>query len=127
RKLLGGGMRQAGVLAAAGLIALEKGPARLEEDHRNARLLAELLAVNPEVDVGPERGRTNILMVGIARTGLVASELTPLLASAGLLVSSLHPLQLRLVTHLDISEAQIREAARIFNTVLESRRLQAIS
>jgi len=111
RKLLGGGMRQVGVLAAAGLIALEKMPAGLAEDHRNARLLADLLQKIPGLDVVPEAVRTNILMAGIARTGMDSGILTGLLKKDGVLVSALDATRLRLVTHKDVSREQIYEAA----------------
>ena len=113
RKLLGGGMRQVGVLAAAGLIALEKMPARLAEDHQNARLLAELLQKVAELDVEPEKVATNILMVGIARTGFDSSEVTGRLKDAGVLVSALDATRLRLVTHNDVNRAQILQAAEV--------------
>jgi threonine aldolase len=111
RKLLGGGMRQVGVLAAAGLIALETMPARLAEDHRNARLLAELLQKVAALDVEPEKVRTNILMAGIARTGLDSRVLTGQLKDAGVLVSALDASRLRLVTHNDINREEILQAA----------------
>jgi len=111
RKLLGGGMRQVGVLAAAGLIALEKMPAGLAEDHRNARLLADLLQKIPGLDVVPEAVRTNILMAGIARTGMDSGILTGLLKKDGVLVSALDATRLRLVTHKDVSREQIYAAA----------------
>jgi threonine aldolase len=113
RKLLGGGMRQVGVLAAAGLIALEKMPARLAEDHQNARLLAELLQKVAALDVEPEKVRSNILMAGIARTGLDSSVLTGRLKDAGVLVSALDATRLRLVTHNDVSREEILQAAEI--------------
>src|SRR5207249_12144046 len=70
RKMLGGGMRQVGVLAAAGLIALEQMPERLGEDHANARLLATGLATIPGVSINPESVQTNILVFDISATGV---------------------------------------------------------
>src|SRR5207247_3998005 len=75
RKVFGGGMRQAGVLAAAGLIALEQGPQRLEEDHRNARYLAEGLSRIPGVKIDPAKVQTNILVFDVAGTGMNANEI----------------------------------------------------
>ncbi len=118
RKMLGGGMRQAGVLAAAGLIALEKMPARLIEDHQNARLLADLLNEIPELDVEPSKVRTNIFMVGISRTGLNSEQLAACLKERGVLVSQLDPARIRLVTHNDVNRAQMYEAAGIIKGVL---------
>jgi threonine aldolase len=111
RKMLGGGMRQAGVLAAAGLIALEKMPARLAEDHRNARLLADLLHEIPGLDVEPGKVITNIMMVGIGRTGLDSTTIVNHLKEQRVLVSALDAFRLRLVTHNDVNHAQIRKAA----------------
>src|SRR4029077_6417953 len=69
RKLFGGGMRQAGILAAAGLIALEKSPSRLHEDHANAKLLAEGIAQIPELKIDPNKVRTNIVIFDCEKTG----------------------------------------------------------
>ena len=70
RKRLGGGMRQAGVLAAAGLIAMEEMPARLHEDHENASWIAERLAKIPGISLDPEKVGTNIVVFDVAGTGL---------------------------------------------------------
>jgi threonine aldolase len=122
RKLLGGGMRQAGVLAAAGLIALETMPARLKEDHQNARLLADLLKKIPVLDLDPEKIRTNILMAGISRTGLDSDSLSILLRKRGVLVSLLNRTSIRLVTHRNVTRDQILQAAAIIKNVLEVQR-----
>jgi len=111
-------MRQVGVLAAAGLIALEKMPSRLKEDHKNARLLADLLREVPDLDVDPEKVRTNILMVGIARTGLDSSQLAGQLKKMDLLVSALDSSRLRFVTHNDISRQQIYQAVETIKRVV---------
>src|SRR5437867_8363416 len=79
RKMLGGGMRQVGVLAAAGLIALEQMPERLGEDHANARLLATGLATIPGVTINPESVQTNILVFDISATGMETMKLSWLL------------------------------------------------
>lgn len=118
RKMLGGGMRQAGVLAAAGLISLEKMPARLPEDHRNARLLADLIAGNPLIDVEPEKVCTNILMAGVKRTGFGSDEISAALKERGVLVSLLDAERIRLVTHNDVNREQIYQAADIINSVI---------
>ena len=121
RKMFGGGMRQVGVLAAAGLIALEKMPARLVEDHRNARLLADLLSRTPVLDVEPEKVRTNILMVGISRTGLDSERAAAALKESGVLVSLLDAARIRLVTHNDVTRDQSIQAADIIKRVLGER------
>src|SRR5215470_10239553 len=74
RKALGGGMRQAGVLAAAGLIALEEMPKRLHEDHANARLLADGLAKIPNLKISPEKVKTNIVIFDISATGMTTEQ-----------------------------------------------------
>jgi threonine aldolase len=121
RKMLGGGMRQVGVLAAAGLIALEKMPARLAEDHANARLLAEELSEILVLEVQPDQVRTNIVVVGIARTGYSSSRILELLKKQGLLSGTVDTATLRLLTHLDVSREQIHQAARIFKDVLKGQ------
>jgi threonine aldolase len=121
RKMLGGGMRQAGILAAAGLVALETMPARLIEDHQNARELANLLAELPELDLEPAKVCTNILMVGILRTGLNSEQLAALLKENGVLVSLLDSTRIRLVTHKDMSREQVHQAAEIIKTVLKEQ------
>ncbi len=119
RKMLGGGMRQIGGLAAAGLIALEKMPARLAEDHANAKLLAELLRGIKGLDVHPEKVFTNVVVVGIAGTGRDSSAMAAALKGRGLLSGTVDESTLRLLTHLDVTREQIPEAARIFQEVLE--------
>jgi len=121
RKMLGGGMRQVGVLAAAGLIALEKMPARLAEDHGNAKLLAQELSEIPVLDVQPDQVCTNIVVVGIARTGYSSSGMVERLKKQGLLSGSVDAATLRLLTHLDVSREQIHQAARIFGDVLQGQ------
>ena len=110
RKALGGGMRQAGVLAAAGLIALEQGPARLHEDHTNARLLAEALANMEGVAIDLDAVETNIVIFRL--TGrLSAAELVARLKKRGILASTVGPDAIRLVTHLDVDRAACVTAA----------------
>ena len=119
RKMMGGGMRQIGVLAAAGIIALEKMPSRLSEDHANAKLLAELLSKIPGLEVHPERVRTNIVVVGIQKTGHDSSAFLKLLKQRGVLSGTVDENTLRLLTHLDVNRTQIVQAAQIFRDVLE--------
>jgi threonine aldolase len=118
RKMLGGGMRQAGVIAAAGIIALEKMPARLYEDHVRARLLADLLAQFPSLEVEPAKVQTNIVIVGVSRTGYGSGGLSGLLKTKGLLVGTVDATTIRLLTHLDVGNEQIYRAAGIFKEVL---------
>jgi threonine aldolase len=119
RKALGGGMRQAGVLAAAGLIALEQGPKRLHEDHANARLLAEALAKMESVEIDPDAVETNIAIFRL--TGrLSAQELVARLKARGILTSSLGPDSIRLVTHLDVDRASCVRAAEALREEIEA-------
>lgn len=103
RKMLGGGMRQAGVLAAAGLIALEKMPGRLHEDHANAKLLAEGLAQMPGISLDPDKVQTNIVIFDISGTGLNTTEFTQRLRERGVLAMGLNSNQVRMVTHYDVT------------------------
>src|SRR5439155_3851220 len=87
RKMLGGGMRQAGVLAAAGLIALEESPKGLPEDHANAKLLAEGFAALPGVKIEPEKVVTNIVIFEVSETGMTADGICAQLQARGVLGS----------------------------------------
>jgi threonine aldolase len=102
RKCLGGGMRQAGVLAAAGLIALEQSPRHLGEDHRNARMMARGLAAIPGIQIDPAKVQTNIVMFDISGTGLPAAEISARLKERGVLINPISPTLMRLVTHYDV-------------------------
>ncbi len=118
RKMLGGGMRQVGVLAAAGLIALEQMPARLNEDHANAKLLAQLLQAIPKLDVDPANVQTNIVVVGVARSGHDAGRVVSLLRKGGVLAGTVDETTLRLLTHLDVNREQMYLTAKVFGEVL---------
>jgi threonine aldolase len=110
RKLLGGGMRQAGVLAAAGLVALEETPPRLKEDHANARRLAEGVAELPGVKIDPERVRTNIVIFDVSGTGLAADAICARVRSShGVLCSGFGD-SIRMVTHYDVSRDDVEVA-----------------
>jgi threonine aldolase len=110
RKTFGGGMRQAGVLAAAGLIALEKMVDRLEEDHANARWLARGLAEIPGVSVDPERVQTNIIIFDIGDTAGGTGELSRRLKLRGVLANGISPREMRMVTHYAVSRADMETA-----------------
>ncbi|HXN49779.1 MAG TPA: GntG family PLP-dependent aldolase [Bryobacteraceae bacterium] len=113
RKRLGGGMRQAGVLAAAGLIALEEGPARLSEDHANARFLADAFSRIKGIQIAHEV-QTNIVIFDVAGTGLAAADLSARLKSLGVLMNPVRGSLMRFVTHLDVTRADCEAAAEIF-------------
>jgi threonine aldolase len=119
RKALGGGMRQAGVLAAAGLIALEQMPARLHEDHANARFLAEALSHLDDVILDPQTVETNILIFKLAG-GLRAQDVVDRLKARGVLAGSVGPDSIRLVTHYDVSRNACIAAADILAAEIEA-------
>lgn len=107
RKRLGGGMRQVGILAAAGLIALEDGPKRLHEDHENARSLAEGLAKIENIELKVDSVATNIVVFDISRTGTRSPELCVRLKEKNILAVGIDHRTMRMVTHLDVSAADI--------------------
>ncbi|MBI3472543.1 MAG: low specificity L-threonine aldolase [Candidatus Solibacter usitatus] len=113
RKRLGGGMRQAGVLAAAGLIALEEHPARLAADHLHARLLAEALARIPGIQVDPAKVQTNIVIFDVSGTGLAPAEFSRKLKERGVLMNGISATQMRLVTHSDVDRGMAEQAAAV--------------
>jgi len=116
RKMFGGGMRQAGILAAGALYALEHHRDRLAEDHANARRLAEGLAGAAGLAVDPDAVETNIVMVGT--TDVTASDLVERLRAAGVLVLPRDAETIRAVTNLNVSASQIEEAVAVFAAVL---------
>ena len=117
RKVLGGGMRQAGVLAAAGLVALETMTARLAEDHANARHLAEGLCAVPGIQLTPDSVRTNIVFINLAPSAPPATEIVARMQTQGVRMLATGPRQIRAVTHYGISEEDIDRAVR---AVIES-------
>jgi threonine aldolase len=123
RKALGGGMRQVGVLAAAGLIALEQMPARLHEDHANARLLAEALSNIECVTIDVDSVETNIVIFRIT-AGLSAAELVTRLKARGILASTVGPDAIRLVTHYDVDRAACVTAAEALTEEIAEARAQ---
>jgi len=118
RKALGGGMRQAGILAAAGLIALEEGPLRLHEDHANARLLADAIAACEGVNIDLPSVQTNIVFFTL-KDGRDAPAFVAALKSQGILCSAIGPHAVRLVTHLDVSREQCEGCATILIRLLK--------
>lgn len=112
RKILGGGMRQAGILAAAGLYALEHNIGRLREDHEKAAYLAAELSTIPGVEIDRESVQTNIIIMSVEKTGKQPAELLERLKKKGVLFSHGNFMGLRAVTHMDVSMEEVREAAR---------------
>lgn len=121
RKLLGGGMRQAGILAAAALLAIEKSPERLHEDHENAHRLADALAAMPGVTLDPSSVRTNIVIFGVEKSGKTAAEISAGLRKQGVLASGVEKYALRVVTHVDVDGAGIERAIAAMKAVLGAK------
>nr|MBP6822275.1 hypothetical protein [Acidobacteriota bacterium] len=118
RKMLGGGMRQVGILAAAGMIALEESPKLLAEDHANAKRLAEGLAELSGVKIDPERVQTNIAIFDIAATGVSTAQMTAELKACGVLANGINAREMRMVTHYDVSHEDIEQTIKITKDIL---------
>lgn len=118
RKLLGGGMRQVGVLAAAGLLALEESPGQLALDHQKARRLAEGLAEMPGIAIEPERVVTNIVIFDISATGWTTAAFASALKARGVLANGISPREMRFVTHGDVSAGEIEQTLAVISAIL---------
>ncbi len=127
RKRLGGGMRQAGILAAAGLIAIEEHPAKLATDHANARFLAEALSKIPGVKIDPRKVQTNIVIYDVSPSGIAAADFSKRLKEKGVLMNAVNATSLRAVTHYDVSREQIELAlAAVSEIAQEKHAVQAV-
>ena len=113
RRMLGGAMRQVGILAAAGLYGLDHGLARLAEDHANARRIAERLAKSPRIELDLATVQTNILVFRLAPEAPDAATLVERSRQRGVLIMAFGPRTIRAVTHLDVSSGQCARAADI--------------
>lgn len=111
RKALGGGMRQAGILAAAGLVAIEQSPANIPAVHANARFLADALAAMPGISIDPAAVETNIVFFDIAGTGLGTDAFLGSLRADGVHALGFRPSRVRMVTHQDLDRADCERAA----------------
>jgi threonine aldolase len=118
RKLLGGGMRQVGVLAAAGIVALEESPKSLHADHENARRLAEGLARIPGITIDAETVVTNIVIFSVAETGIPAATICEELARQGILCGPRDRFTIRMVTHHDVNRAGVERALAAIGSVV---------
>ena len=119
RKRMGGGMRQVGILAAAGLIALEDGTARLHEDHKNARRLAEGLAEINGIKIDLDSVVTNIVVFDISGTGLTSPDLCNRLKEKNILAVGIDDKTMRMVTHLDVSAKDVNTTVEILEMICE--------
>jgi threonine aldolase len=118
RRMYGGAMRQAGILAAAGIYALEHHIGRLKDDHYNAKRLARKLQQIPAVTINPQHVESNIIIFDIIGHRLCPSELVAALRSEHVLINAVGGTSFRAVTHLDVSTRQIDAAADAFARIL---------
>jgi threonine aldolase len=121
RKALGGGMRQAGILAAAGLIALEKSPSRLHEDHDNAKFLAKGLSAVPGVKIDLATVQTNILIFDVSGTGITAQEFSKRLGERNVLAGAVNKELMRFVTHCDVNRSDCEQALEAVESICGTR------
>ena len=120
RKRLGGGLRQAGVLAAPGIVALTEMMDRLEVDHQHATWLAEQINALPQLSV-VGRVETNILMMDVAETGFTAKQFVTLLKEQGILANAFAPTIVRLVTHYDVSKKDIEQTSEVLKQLISEK------
>lgn len=118
KQRLGGAMRQAGILAAAGSYALAHHLDQLKTDHANAQRLAAIVGTHPHINLNPQDVETNIVLIDIAATGASADEVVALLEKRGLNIGTFGSNLLRAVTHLDVSKEQIEEAGQMIQAVI---------
>ncbi|HYM00044.1 MAG TPA: GntG family PLP-dependent aldolase, partial [Blastocatellia bacterium] len=121
RRMFGGAMRQAGVLAAAGIVALEKMRGRLGEDHANAKFLAASIAAIPELGIDPEKTATNILVFDVSPSGLSSLELLARLKERGVLSNVTSPRHVRFVTHKDVDRRGCEIAVEVLREVVRAQ------
>jgi len=122
RKMFGGGMRQVGILAAAGLLALEKSPSRLREDHENASHLARGIAQTPGLKIDPESVRSNIVIFDCRESGMTAVQLCDTLHAKGIWAQDTAPYSVRMVTHWNVDRHGIDRALAALRSAVTGRR-----
>jgi threonine aldolase len=118
RKMFGGGMRQVGIIAAAGIYALDHHLKRLKEDHQNAKRLAVGLKEFKGVSIDPKHVETNIVIFDVANTGMAGAQVAEAMKKEGVLVHAFGKTQIRLVTHLDVTSEEIERVLKAFEKVL---------
>lgn len=118
RRMYGGAMRQAGIVAAAGVYALEHNITRLKNDHEHANRLAQILHNIPSVSLNPAHVETNIIVFDVKDNGRAPAEIVAALKQEGVLINAIGGRGFRAVTHLDISGSDIEQAGRAFTSVL---------
>src|SRR5262249_7980565 len=122
RKMFGGSMRQAGIVAAAGLYVLEHNVERLAEDHQHAKLLAERISSARGLHINPQEVETNILFLQLDPTAarLDVFSLQRAMQERDVLALAVDQYSMRLVTHLDVTRAQVEQAAQVICDVLNN-------
>jgi len=121
RKMFGGGMRQVGVIAAAGLVALEKSPSRLHQDHENARRLAEGIVRVPGLKIDPAKVRTNIVIFDCSGSGMNAVEICDALHGRGVWAQDTGYYSVRLVTHWNVDRAGVERSLIELESVVKKK------
>ncbi len=121
RKMMGGGMRQAGIIAAAGIVALEKMVDRLAEDHENARLLAENLAEVRGLRIDMNTVQTNMVFVDVSGTGMTADQFSLAGLEYGVKFNPSDPMKVRFVTHKDVTREDVLEAVKVVRRIAGGR------
>ena len=121
RKMMGGGMRQAGILAGAGLYALKHNIKRMAEDHRRAQTLAKRISQISKIKIDLTSVQTNIVVFDIKQTGMRSEQAMKELARKGLWLVSFGPTRLRAVTHLDVDDKDIENAGSIVRKIFGGR------
>jgi threonine aldolase len=118
KHLFGGAMRQAGIIAAAGLYALDHHVTRLADDHTNAKILARGLAEIPGIQINVEHVETNMVFFDVAGLGITAQEAVGRLLKEGVRMGAAGRTRIRAVTHLDVTQAQVEHAVEVARRVL---------
>ncbi|HXG38042.1 MAG TPA: low-specificity L-threonine aldolase [Bacteroidota bacterium] len=118
RKILGGGMRQAGILAAGALYALEHNIERLREDHEKAKVFAREVSTIPGFEVDVEAVQSNIVMIEVTKTGNTPAQLLETLRSRGVLLTEMSHTAIRAVMHMDVTMEEVQEAAAVMKSAL---------
>ena len=113
-------MRQAGIVAAAGIYALNNHFERLKEDHQNAKRLAVGLKELKGVSIDPKSVETNIVIFDVANSGMTAAQVTEAMKKEGVLIHPIGKTQIRLVTHLDVTSEDIETALKAFRKLLKA-------
>jgi len=119
RKMLGGGMRQAGILAAAGIVAIEKMSKNLQKDHDNAKLLAEGLNAIEGISVNLEKVQTNLIMVDFTGTGLNGNQIAEKLKNYGILINGSPAYVFRFATHYYVEKEDIKKVVDTVNKIVK--------